>query len=372
MNATSIFVDNYQNQSPMTKLLQFADFTNKHIFVGIDVHKKDWNVSLFYEQDYVKTFTQPPCSDALEKLLRRDFPGGNYLCGYESGYSGFWIQRQLQSKGINCFVIHAADIPQTHKHKTAKTDAVDSRSIAQALSAGTVTSVYIPNPEIESHRSLLRYRDRLQRDIQRCKNRIRSLLFQYGYEIPSHFDKCWSDKFVQWLKSFDIDQIITRMTLNHMIEQLELLRGNFLKVNKNIRLLQKSDKYKPLMTLLTSIPGIGPLTALYLILEIADMKRFESFRDLNSFVGLYPMEYSSGEHEYKGNITIRHNKYLRKLLIEAAWIAIRHDPALLLVYEEWKNRMTGKRAIIKVARKLLSRVRYIWLNETLYVKGVVK
>jgi transposase len=356
----------------MTKLLQFADFADKHIFVGIDVHKKNWNVSLFYEQNYVKTFQQPPSTDALEKLLRRNFPGGNYLCGYESGYSGFWIQRQLQLKGINCYVIHAADIPQTHKRKTAKTDAVDSRSIAQALSAGTVTSVYVPDPEIESHRSLLRYRDRLQRDIQRCKNRVRSLLFQYGYEVPKYFDKCWSNKFVQWLKTFDIDQDITRITLNHMIEQLELLRGNFLKVNKNIGLLQKSDKYKSLMTFLISIPGIGPLTALSLVLEIADIRRFGSFRQLNSFVGLYPMEFSSGEHEYKGNITIRHNKYLRKLLTEAAWIAIRHDPALFLVFEEWKKRMTGKRAIVKVARKLLSRVRHVWLNETSYVKGVVK
>jgi transposase len=356
----------------MTKLIQFADFSNKHLFVGIDVHKNSWSVSLFYEQNYLKTFTQQPSVDALETFLKRDFPGADYLCGYESGFSGFWIQRQLQQKGINCHVIHAADIPQTHKHKTAKTDAIDSRCIAQALSVGTVNSIYVPDPEIESHRSLIRHRARLQGDIHRCKNRIRSFLFQFGYEVPQHFGKCWSNKFVQWLKSFDMDQNLSRTTLNHMIEQFELLRGSLLKVNLDIRLLQNCDKYKSLMTLLLSIPGIGPLTALTLILEIADIKRFGNFRQLNSFVGLYPMEYSSGEHEYKGSITIRHNEHLRKLLTEAAWTAIRHDPALLLVFEEWKHRMTGKRAIVKVARKLLSRVRHVWLNETVYVKGVVK
>ena len=126
------------------------------------------------------------------------------------------------------------------------------------------------------------------------------------------------------------------------------------------------------MSILTSIPGIGPLTAITLLTEIGDIKRFNSFRQLNSFVGLYPMEFSSGEHEHKGNITFRHNQYLRNLLIEASWTAIRHDPALLLVYEDWKHRMTGKRAIVKVTRKLLSRIRHVWVHEISYVKGVVK
>lgn len=364
--------DNHQNQGPMTKVRQFADFTNKQLFVGIDVHKKSWSVSLFYEQNYLRTFTQQPSVDALEKFLRRDFPGANYLCGYESGFTGFWIHRQLKQRGINCHVLHAADIPQTQKHKTAKTDKIDSRSIAQALSNGSVNSIYIPDPETESHRSLLRHRERLQRDIRRCKNRIRSLLFQFGYDVPDRFGNCWSNIFIQWLKSFDIDQNITRATLNHMIEELEVLRASFLRVNKDIRLLQKSDKYRSLLTLLLSIPGVGPLTAITLLTEIVDIKRFGSFRQLNSFIGLYPMEYSTGDNEYKGNITIRHNRYLRNILVEAAWTAIRHDPALLLVFEEWKRRMTGKRAIVKVARKLVSRIRHIWLNETTYVKGIIK
>lgn len=365
-------LDNTQNQGLMTKLRQFADFTNKQIFVGIDVHKKSWSVTLFYEKNYLRTFSQPPSVEALEKLLKRDYPGADYLCGYESGYSGFWIQRQFQERSINCHVLHSADIPQTHKHKTAKTDAIDSHLIAQALSAGTVNSIYIPDLDIEGHRSLIRHRDRVQRDIHRCKNRIRSLLFQFGYEVPNCYGNSWSNKFIQWLKTFEIDQYSIRITLNHMIEQLDILRGSLLRVNKDIRSLQQSDKYKKLMSTLLSVPGVGPLTALTLITEIADIKRFGSFRQLNSFVGLYPMEYSSGEHEYKGNITIRHNLYLRKLLVEASWTAIRHDPALLLVFEEWKRRMTAKRAIVKVARKLLSRIRHIWLNNTTYSKGVVK
>jgi transposase len=356
----------------MTKLNQIADFTNKQVFVGIDVHKKSWSVSLFYEDSYVRTISQPPSVDALDKFLRREFPGANYLCGYESGFSGFWLQRQLEQRKINCQVIHPGDIPHTQKRKTAKTDTVDSKSIAQALSAGTVHSIYIPNQEIESHRLLIRHRTRVINDIHRCKNRIRGLLLQFGFTVPEQYCNSWSKKFLVWLKTFPIDQSITRTTLNHMIGQLEALRSSLLLVNKDVRLLQESEKYKPLMTLLLSIPGVGPLTAITLITEIADIKRFRSFRQLNSFVGLYPSEYSSGEHQYKGNITFRHNKYLRKMLTESAWAAIRHDPALMLTFKDWEHRMTRKRALVKTARKLLSRIRYVWLNETMYEKGVAK
>lgn len=356
----------------MTKLQQFADFTNKKIFVGIDVHKKSWSVSLYYEQQYLRTFSQPPSTEALAVFLKREFPQANFTCGYESGFSGFWIQRQLQEKGLTCYVLHPGDIPHTVKHKTAKTDAIDSKSIASALSAGTVSSIYIPDPKTEHDRTILRYRQRLLKDIKRCKNRIKSFLFQFGIPIPDRYERSWSKPFVQWLNDISIEYPTGRLALSRMISQLELLRGSLLQVNKDLRLLQRSTEYKPLMDILTSVSGVGPLTAFTLILEIADINRFSSFRHLNSFVGLYPMEYSSGEHEYKGKITVRRNHFLRDILVEAAWTSIRHDPAMLLAYESWTQRMTAKRAIVKIARKLLSRIRYVWINKTVYVKGVVK
>jgi transposase len=356
----------------MTKLHEFADFTGKNIYVGIDVHQNSWNISLYHEQLFLRTFSQPPSVDGLNKFLHREFPGANYQCCYESGFCGFWIQRSLKEKGINCIVVHAADIPRSNKHKTNKTDSVDSKSIGQALATGTVSAIYVPDPIYEADRSLIRHRVRLVKDISRCKNRIRSMLHLFGLEVPDRFANCWSKVFIQWLKTFEQATGSTRISLNYMIEQMELLRGMLLKVNKDIRTLQKSERYSETMPLLTSIPGIGPLTAITILTEIGDIKRFSSFRQLNSFVGLYPMEFSSGEHEHKGSITFRHNCYLRKLMVEAAWTAIRHDPALLLVYEEWKLRMTGKRAIVKIARKLLSRVRHVWINNSPYVKGIVK
>jgi transposase len=355
-----------------TNLKQKVDFTNKNIFVGMDVHHKSWNISIFLDQKFIRSFTQPPSIDALEHLLRRDYPGATYLCGYESGFCGFWIQRILQREGIPCIVLHAADIPQTAKQKLMKRDPVDSKKIGNALSSEKINSIYIPDEESERDRSLVRYRDRIQKDLTRSKNRIRSILYQFGIDLPEQYQKGWSNRFIVWLKESDQIQGSARTTLDFMVEQMIQHRNMLLKVNRDIRALQNSEKYKQRMQWLVSIPGIGPLTALILLVELVDIHRFSSFRQLNSFVGLYPMEHSSGEDEHKGAITIRHNKHLRKILVEDSWTAIRHDPALTLAFNQLTLRMTSKRAIVKIARKLLSRVRYILMNETFYENGIVK
>jgi transposase len=124
---------------------------------------------------FVRSFTQPASIEAIEHLLRRDYPGATYLCGYESGFCGFWIQRKLQQRGIPCQVLHAADIPQTAKQKIVKRYPVDSKKIGDALSSAQVNSIYIPDEESERDRSLIRYRDRIQKDLTRSKNRIRSI-----------------------------------------------------------------------------------------------------------------------------------------------------------------------------------------------------
>ena len=355
-----------------TNLRQKVDFTDKKIFVGMDVHHTNWNISIFLDQTFIRSFTQPPSIDALEHLLRRDFPGATYLCGYESGFCGFWIQRKLQQRNIPCQVLHAADIPQTAKQKLIKRDPVDSKKIGSALSSEKVNSIYIPDEESERDRSLIRYRDRIQKDLTRSKNRIRSILYQFGIDLPEKYIKGWSNRFIEWLRDCDQVQGSARLTLDHMLEQMILQRNMLLRVNRDIRVLQSSGKYKQRMQWLTSISGIGPLTAIILLVELIDIHRFASFRDLNSFVGLYPMEHSSGEDEHKGAITIRHNKHLRKILVEDAWTAIRHDPALTLAFNQLTLRMTSKRAIVKIARKLLSRVRYVLMNEAFYEKGIVK
>ena len=98
-----------------------------------------------------------------------------------------------------------------------------------------------------------------------------------------------------------------------------------------------------------------------------------SFYQLNSFIGLLPSEHSSGEKELKGRLTLRRHHQLRSDLVECAWTAKRTDPALSLFYhDQLKRGKEPKLIIVKIARKLLSRIRYVWLNEKPYESGVVK
>jgi transposase len=355
----------------MTKVK--ASFAEQTIYVGVDVHKRSWNCALFLNDQYIRNIHQPPSPKALHHQLKQQYPGARYVCAYESGKFGYWIKRQFTTLGIECLVVNPSDIPSTHKDEVNKTDVRDARSIGHALASGQLWSIYVPNEEQEADRHLVRQRKKLWRDLVRCKNRIKGFLDYKGIEVPSQYDNAnWSHNFIHWLQVLQFEHTSNRITLNYMINEMELLRKDLLNISNDIRKLMRSKKYNKLYYLLRSISGIGPLTAAALLTEIGDMKRFTSFYHLNSFIGLMPMEHSSGERELKGRITVRKHRQLRSDLIECAWTAKRMDPALALYYsQQIKRGKNGKAAIVKVARKLLSRIRYVWLTEQYYQTAVV-
>ncbi len=356
----------------MTKVT--TNFSEQTIYVGLDVHKRSWNAALYLNDQYLRNVHQPPSPQALYRFLQTNYPGAEYVCAYEGGKFGYWIQRELKSKGVECIVVNPADIPSTHKDEVNKTDPRDARGIAMALQCGQLRGIYIPEVLQESDRSLVRHRKKIWRDLVRCKNRIKGFLDYTGVALPDKFSNAnWSKNFLQWLWEIKFEHSSSRTTLDYMIREAELLRKELLSISNDIRKLMRSKGYKKLYYLLRSITGIGPLTAALLITEIGDMKRFSSFYKLNSFIGLLPSEHSSGERESKGRLTIRRHRQLRSDLIECAWTAKRTDPALSLFYsEQLKRGKEPKLIIVKIARKLLSRIRYVWLNEKPYERGVMK
>lgn len=356
----------------MTKVT--ANFSDHSIEVGLDVHKRSWNAAIFLNGTYVRNIHQPPSPIALKKFLESNYPNATCRCAYESGKFGYWIQRELATMGIDCLVINPADIPSTHKDEVYKNDSRDARGIGQALCAGQLKSIYVPSLQQEADRNLVRHRKKLWRDLVRCKNRVKGFLDYLGIALPPQFDNAnWSYNFIHWLEQLSFDHPANRLTLDYQIREVQLLRKELLSISNDIRKLMRSKKYKDLYYLLRSVTGIGPLTAAALITEIGDMKRFSSFYHLNSFIGLMPMEHSSGERELKGRITVRKHRGLRSELVECAWTAKRNDPALALYYsEQIKRGKNGKAAIVKVARKLLSRIRYVWLSGEPYQTAVVQ
>lgn len=348
------------------------DFRGQEIFVGLDVHKRNWTVSIYSSSLEHKTFTQNPDPDLLVRYLRRNFPHASCRCVYEAGYCGFWICHALWERGVECIVVHPADVPTKDKERRRKTNRVDSRKLARELRNGTLEPVYVPDRQTLEDRSLLRTRAAAVKHQTQIMNRIKALLACYGIAIPERFGRGnWSGAFLRWLEQLPMHSNSGKVSLEFLLNDLKHCRQQIAHLNRQIRALAATERYGQQASNLTTIPGIGVLTAMILLVELVDINRFKSLDHLASYVGLVPGERSSGEDEHQTGITSRSHHSLRGILIECSWTAVRKDPALLVGYEELIRRMCAQNAIIRIARKLLNRIRYCLKNNQPYVQGVL-
>jgi len=351
------------------------DFTGKDIYAGIDAHLKSWKITIMVDGIICKTFSQDSKAKALDSYLQSNYPGGNYFSAYEAGFCGFAPHRDLLEHGIKNIVVNPADIPTTDKEKKQKDDARDSKKIARSLHNNELDAIFIPSMEIEGLRTLVRYRKTLVKEINRYKYRVKSLLYFNGFRLPVELESSsrhWSKNYSSWLSNLEMETEHSRMTLDSIIDTVEHLRGKLLEINKQLRGLEKQGIYSDTISLLRTVPGIGLIMSMTIITEIENIERFGTLDKLCSYVGLVPRTNSSGENEKVGNITSRSNRQLRSMLIESSWIAIRQDPALIMRYGELCQRMEPNKAIIKIAKKLLSRIKHVLKNNQPYEKSVVK
>jgi transposase len=251
---------------------------------------------------------------------------------------------------------------------------VDSKKIAKGLRNGDLNIIHVPDRELELDRQLLRSRKVLTRDTTRIKNRIKAILKLQGIIIPPAYKegKTWSKKFIEWLKKFDLGSISGNLTMQTQVKELIFMAERKRETDAVIKQLSESERYCTNAVLLQSIPAIGPMTAMLLLTEIGDIHRFKRLDELCSYCGIVPNCHSSGEMESVGKMSRRGNSLIKDALIECAWVAVRKDPALLLYYKKQLAQMSGQKAIIKVTRKLLNRIRYVLMNQKEYVTGVIE
>lgn len=347
------------------------DFTGKTICVGIDVHQKDYQIAKVHEGICLGNHRMESNADVLIEHLRRHYPGAAFKCVYESSAWGFNLQRRLTAAAMECIVVHAADVSTSDKERKRKTDKVDALKLARSLESDHLKGIHVPDETIQKERALIRYRKSLVNDINRSKNRLKSVLKFQGIDIPEQYLKNnWSHNFMKWVEQQAENDDLLKDALLLMLEHVKLLRQLLLKVENKLRALRKG-KYASKAQLAMSVPGIGPTTAMLFLLEVGDVNRFKGFDTLNDFIGFCPDTASSGEKDRDTGLTTRRHKQLRSALIEAAWQAIRIDPALLENYQLLTKRMKGSHAIIRIARKLLRRLRAVLLSGIPYQKGVV-
>ena len=358
----------------MQKKIKELDFSNQLISVGIDVHKKSWTVTIRIAGQQVKNFSMDPSPEQLSKYLHKNYPGGTYQSVYEAGFCGYWIDRKLQSLGIRNIIVNPADVPTSSREKTRKTDIIDSRKLARELSSENLTGIYIPNEDEEAERILSRLRMQLTKDQTRLKNRIKSLLAFLGITLPENIElKHWSGVFISYLHKLEFKHEQIKQTLEQLLKQLSDFRNQLTEVLKLLRQsIKKNESAQKIINHLLTVPGIGFITAVTLYTEIMNINRFRRFDEFSSYVGLSPSIYSSGEKERVLGLSQRQNTHLRNILIESAWVAVRKDPAMTMVFGQLTKRMKKQEAIIRIAKKLLSRIMHVWKHEEDYALAVVE
>lgn len=343
-----------------------TDFTGQQFFIGIDIHKKSWTITIRTLEIEVSHFTQEPDVRHLVNYLNNRFSGGYFFSAYEAGYCGTSPHHALCRCGIKNIIIHPADLPQTDKQKNNKTDLHDSRAIARYLEAGVLSGIHIMPADQQERRALFRCREAKVKEVTRCSNRLRALLYYLGVDLPERFrDKEYiCQNFLSWICSIRLVTPEGTETLQQYVEELKYQRQQLLQLTRKLKkaiLAHFKESYTSLLT----VPGIGPIIAMALLAEIGDMNRFKNPDEFTSYLGFIPAEQSSSDTIYNIQIQPRCNRHLRPLLIEAAWTAIRRCSVLLAYYKKHVGK-NNKKAIVKVARKLALIAKAIAINKTVY------
>lgn len=341
------------------------DYSGKRVYMGIDVHKKTYACVSVCDGEVVKKDTMPAEPAVLISYIQNTFLNGEVLTAYEAGFSGFHLHRELKKAGIRNLVIHPGSIEVASRDRV-KTDKRDAKKIAVQLAAGRLRCIYIPTLEQEAKRSMTRLRDNIVRLRHKVGQKFKSLLFTQGL-IKGDDDTVICKK---WLKTklIEVKQSLPIefcYTLEHYAEQWLRFTDDLDKIKKDLLAMQ-SENEQSLLLIYKSAPGVGDITALKLKDELGDMQQFSNEKQLFSYLGFTPVEYSSGEHVRQGHMSRQGRGVLRHIFIESAWVAIKKDPQLMEIYQRTASIRGGKRAIVGIARRLAGRLRSCVRLGTLY------
>jgi transposase len=340
-----------------------VNVNGKTVNVGIDVHKVSWHVTILVEGAIVESATIKPSYRVLKKRLAR-FVGGTIRIAYEAGPAGFSLYDELTADGFDCIVVPPSLIPVESGNRV-KTDKRDSRKLAQYLENNLLKRVYVLSKQERAHRQYVRTRRQLSDHRTDVMRQIKSLLLFHG--LPTFDGKrgFWTRPVLRALRSITPDEYVS-YSLNKLIDLYEYLTQQVKHLTREVRRLARTETYARRVELLTSIPGVGVLSAMEVLTELQDVSRFATADQIAAFLGLTPSQYSSGQHVRMGKITHAGNHRLRTRMVECSWIAIKKDPCLQRTYEGIKKRRGAKRAIVAVSRKLIIRIRRILLDGVTY------
>jgi transposase len=325
----------------------------------MDVHKESFSLCSFtIEEDKASHYqrTDADFKNVLKYLehLRTIYGDNvNFVCGYEAGCLGYSLYHQLANHNVNCVILAPTTMLEQRSRKRIKTDKRDAGIIARCLAQHNYSPVHIPTEKDEQTKEFLRMRDDHKLALKKVKQQILAfcLRHDYRYDGKSH----WTAAHIKWLRSLQPEALYKEI-LDEYLLTYTTLSDKLERLDKRIEELASQDEYKENVKKLSCFIGVKTHTALSVLVEVGDFKRFASAQQFASYLGLVPGEDSSGEGHTRLGITKAGNRHIRLLLTEAAQCYGRGQVGFKS--KELKSRQSGNTAaVIAYADKANERLR---------------
>lgn len=302
----------------------------KVLHVGLDVDDKNFHIGAFCKEtgEIFEMSSRPNVGNLMKKLEKFTEQGFDLRLCYEATYIGYNLCRDLQKNGYEAEIIAPSMIPEIASSRV-KTDRIDAKKLAKYYANDLLTPIHIPDEEEEIDRGFLRSRRFLIDHRKLLRRHLLSLCRSSGlhFKVETKAKNHWTKQHVNWL----VDKVnklegIGRINFEILLRQLEKLDESIEEYDKKIEVLAEKERYKKKKDALNCFRGISTLTAMTLITEIGDVRRFKHPKQLTSYCGLDVIEYSSGGKEKKFGITKMGNKRIRTAAIESCQLSNKSKP----------------------------------------------
>ena len=282
------------------------------VSVGLDVHKNSIRLAAVRGDQLLCERTLAHDPEAVASVVSQ-WPAAR--CCYEAGPTGFGLYRELRDRGILCEVIAPGLVPHRPGERV-KTDIRDARKLASFQAGGLLESIWVPSPELEATRDLIRAREDARLDRMRARHRLSKFCLRHGRHLPT---TCWGVTRRTWLGRQVFDFAAQQQVFDDYLFAVDQVDRRIEGLEAEVHRLGAEGPQRELVGRLRCLRGVDTLTALGLVAEVGDFDRFTSAEQFMSFVGLVPSERSSGEKRRQGSITKAGNSHARRLLVESAW-----------------------------------------------------
>lgn len=323
--------------------------------IGLDAHKAEIYATIKYwsgeEVEGVKFANTLPALRKFVRKLRKQTKSRLKAC-YEAGPLGNGLKRDLEKLGVEIEVIAPSKIPKMPGDRV-KTDKRDATKLARLYAADLLTVVHTPGEEEEAVRDLCRARGQAKACEKSAKHRLNKFLTRRSKRWQG---SNWTLAHWKWIREQEFEYEADRMTYDFYFTEVQHLREQVATLDAKIAEFSTRELYAKQVAVVRCFRGADTTTAMALVTELAGFERFENARQLMSYLGLVPSEYSSGGHCQRGSITKAGNSRVRKVLVEMAW-HYRHYPR---VGKKLRERRAGQlpstiEAADKAMRRLHSR-----------------